>query len=689
MVLPKILFVDDEEEILQSIKREFHFEPFEILTAKSAVEALKILAGEHVDIIVSDDRMPGMSGSELLAEVNRLHPEICKIMLTGHGNFASVVRSINEARIYRFLLKPVSGEELIGIIHHALQERAQKNDLAALSQQAGNVCTCAVHFDEAGRPVSFLWSKNTRSLLQIKAGDWLDSWEILEKYLHKEDRERVITFYKSCLSRGICTDIEFRVVLGHGLVRWISQTCEISRNAQDEPIQLLFILKDITEEKRYREWLEEQAFQDNLTGLGNRALLFRFLEELLAASSFVGDVALVFLDLDDFKLINDSLGHLVGDWVLRSFAERLQETAPEGVTQVRLGGDEFAILFHGPNAERQAEKTAGRILQALQEPFQVQEYRFHLSASIGIATNLTTDCKAEDVLRDADTAMYVAKSRGKRGYQVFDTVMHNKTAERFSLLSDMPKAIVDQQISPFYQPIVHLDNLRLAGYEALARWQHPERGMILPSTFIPVAEESGLIATLGMKIMDLACAQARRWQQKFPASPGFMSINVSSLQFRQKDLAKRIAEVLKKHSLDPALLKVEITESGIMEDVELSLSLMDELQRLGVRLQIDDFGTGYSSLSYLRRIPAQTIKVDQSFVIGMEANAEKRAIVKTIIDLAGSLGMEVVAEGVETADQLALLASYGCHYVQGFLFDRPLPPEEAELRRDYSRKEAS
>jgi EAL domain-containing protein (putative c-di-GMP-specific phosphodiesterase class I) len=213
--------------------------------------------------------------------------------------------------------------------------------------------------------------------------------------------------------------------------------------------------------------------------------------------------------------------------------------------------------------------------------------------------------------------------------------------------------------------------------------------MILPSTFIPVAEESGLIATLGMKIMDLACAQARRWQQKFPASPGFMSINVSSLQFRQKDLAKRIAEVLKKHSLDPALLKVEITESGIMEDVELSLSLMDELQRLGVRLQIDDFGTGYSSLSYLRRIPAQTIKVDQSFVIGMEANAEKRAIVKTIIDLAGSLGMEVVAEGVETADPLALLASYGCHYVQGFLFDRPLPPEEAELRRDYSRKEAS
>jgi diguanylate cyclase (GGDEF)-like protein/PAS domain S-box-containing protein len=685
MALPRILFVDDEEEILKSIQHEFHLEPLEILTATSADEALTILAGEQVDVIVSDDRMPGMSGSELLAEVNRLYPDICKIMLTGHGNFTSAVRSINEDRIFRFLLKPVSGEELVGIIHHALQERARRNDLLTLSQQAGNVCTCTVRFDGEGRPVSFLWSRSTRSLLGMKADDPLDSWDILENHLHTEDKDKVISFYKSCLFRGVCTDIEFRVVLGHGLVRWISQTSEVNRDAQGEPLQLLFILKDITEEKRYREWLEEQAFQDNLTGLGNRALLFRLLEEVFCGRTAVGEVAIVFLDLDDFKLINDSLGHLVGDWLLRSFAQRLQETVPEGITTVRLGGDEFALLFQGPNAQKQAEKNVKRILQALKEPFFIQEYKFHISASIGVAVNLSPDCTAEEVLRDADTAMYVAKSRGKQGYQVFDQVMHTRAAERFGLLADMRKALTDNQIFPFYQPIIRLDNLELAGYEALARWQHPGRGLIMPSLFIPIAEQSGLIASLGMTIMDIACARARQWHRKYPSVSTYMSINVSALQFRQEDLAQRIVEVLAKHKLEPELLKIEITESGVMEDVEFSLSIMDELRRIGVRMQIDDFGTGYSSLSYLRKIPAESIKVDQSFVIGMEGDREKQAIVKTIIDLARGLGMKVVAEGVETMDQLLLLKSYGCHYGQGFLFDKPLAPEKAVLRRDYSR----
>lgn len=683
MVLPRILFVDDEEEILHSIQREFRFEPFEILAVTSAVQALQVLAEKHVDVIVSDDKMPGMSGSQLLTEVNRLYPDVCKIMLTGHGSFTTAVRSINEARIFRFLLKPVSGEELIGIIHHALEERARRDDVLALSQQAGNVCTCAVRYDKEGLPVSFQWSKNTRSLLGMSSEDSLDSWEILEAHLHKEDKERVVSFYKSCLSKGICTDIEFRVVLDHGLVRWISQTSEINRDAQGEPLELLFILKDITEDKRYREWLEEQAFQDNLTGLGNRALLFRFLEEAFCGRTAVGEVAVVFLDLDDFKLVNDSLGHLIGDWLLRSFAERLQKTVPEGITTVRLGGDEFALLFHGANAQMHAEQIAKRILQELNDPFLIEGYKFHISASIGVAVNHSKDCTAEEILRDADTAMYDAKSKGKRGYQVFDKAMHNRTAERFQLLADMRKALSDRQIIPFYQPIIRLDNLNLAGYEALARWQHPEKGLIMPSQFISLAEESGLIATLGMNVMEIACAQASQWHERFPKAATFMSINVSFLQFRQQDLAERIADILRKHRLDPRLIKIEITESGIMEDVKLSFSILDELKKLGVCLQIDDFGTGYSSLSYLSRIPAESIKVDQSFVSGMEKDVEKQTIVKTIIDLARSLGMKVVAEGVETVEQVTLLRSYGCHYGQGFFFDKPLPQAEAGLRRDY------
>ena len=683
MALPRILFVDDEEDMLWSIQRDLHAEPFEILTATSAAEALEILAKDPVDVIVSDDRMPGMSGSELLAEVNRLYPEVCKIMLTGHGNFASAVRTINEARIFRFLLKPVSGEELIGIIYHALQERTRSKNLLALSQQAGNVCSYILRFGKTSQPVSFLWSENTRTLLDLGSKDSLDSWDILDRRLHSEDRERVVSAYRSCLAGKICSDLEFRVVLGHGLIRWISQTSEISRDTAGRQLHLLSVLKDITEDKRHREWLEEQAFQDNLTGLGNRAQLFRSLEETLHETASVGGVAVLFLDLDDFKLINDSLGHPIGDWVLQVFAGRLRDAVPEETIVVRLGGDEFALVFCGPMAREQAERSAGDILHRLEEPFLFEEYEFHITASIGIAANIASEYSAEDLLRDADTAMYVAKSQGKGGYQVFTKAMYNRAVARFGLQADMRKALADHHIVPFYQPIIRLDDLTLAGYEALARWRHPERGLIMPAQFIPVAEESGLITSLGMVIMDAACAQAGRWRD-LAGSGQTMSINVSYLQFRQVDLVNRVTEILDRHGLEPGLIKIEITESGIMEDAELSLAIMAGLKKLGVRLQIDDFGTGYSSLSYLRRIPAESVKVDRSFVIGMEVDMEKQAIVRTIIDLARSLGMNVIAEGVETMEQLVLLRSFGCQYGQGFLFDEPLPPEKAEQRRDYS-----
>jgi diguanylate cyclase (GGDEF)-like protein len=448
-------------------------------------------------------------------------------------------------------------------------------------------------------------------------------------------------------------------------------------------LHLLSVLKDITEDKRHREWLEEQAFQDNLTGLGNRAQLFRSLEETLHETASVGGVAVLFLDLDDFKLINDSLGHPIGDWVLQVFAGRLRDAVPEETIVVRLGGDEFALVFCGPMAREQAERSAGDILHRLEEPFLFEEYEFHITASIGIAANIASEYSAEDLLRDADTAMYVAKSQGKGGYQVFTKAMYNRAVARFGLQADMRKALADHHIVPFYQPIIRLDDLTLAGYEALARWRHPERGLIMPAQFIPVAEESGLITSLGMVIMDAACAQAGRWRD-LAGSGQTMSINVSYLQFRQVDLVNRVTEILDRHGLEPGLIKIEITESGIMEDAELSLAIMAGLKKLGVRLQIDDFGTGYSSLSYLRRIPAESVKVDRSFVIGMEVDMEKQAIVRTIIDLARSLGMNVIAEGVETMEQLVLLRSFGCQYGQGFLFDEPLPPEKAEQRRDYS-----
>ncbi|SMP39544.1 diguanylate cyclase (GGDEF) domain-containing protein [Desulfonatronum zhilinae] len=680
---PVVLFVDDEVHVLRSLQRALMDEPLTTLTAESGEQALRTLAREHIDVVVSDERMPGMSGSTLLTEVKNRHPEIIRIMLTGHADLEAAMQAINDGRIYRFLLKPVATDELASVIQKALRERAQSERLLSLSQQAGDVCSFEVLKSSEGR-TRVRWSRNARTLLELPPDADLEDLDLLYSRLHPDDETRVRELNASCLKMLACASTEYRIRLSNDRIRWIAQTSDVAVDPGTEAIRLLSVLRDITESKKQRERLEYQAYHDVLTGLGNRALLLDGLDEALHQSGTrQTHVALLFIDLDDFKIVNDSMGHAFGDWLLQAFAQRLNALELPAAMAARLGGDEFALLLRVDDAE-QAGDGARAVQEALAEPFRHGDYEVHISASIGIALGRGAETAGLDLLREADTAMYAAKYKGKGSFRLFDKSMHDKASERFVLVGDMHRSLARDYFFLAFQPIVRLDTLVLAGYEALARWQHPERGLVMPNTFIPLAEESGLITRLGRQVTEKACRQAREWIDAHPEAPPFMSFNVSVQQLHEADLASRLDAIITDLGLDPGLIKLEITESGLMHDVQLSMDVLARLKALGVKLQIDDFGTGYSSLRYLQRIPADSLKVDKSFVMGMENDAEKRAIVRTIIDLARSLGMTVVAEGVETRAQLLLLRELGCEYGQGYLFDKPLPPEEAAQRRDYA-----
>ena len=437
----------------------------------------------------------------------------------------------------------------------------------------------------------------------------------------------------------------------------------------------------ITEQERISRVLEETkehfrhaAFHDSLTGLPNRSMFTELLKAEIESSKRRNDhiFAVLFLDLDRFKNINDSLGHTHGDLLLVAFAERLERTLRPVDTLARFGGDEFAILLSGMTDATDAVRVAQRISDELSQPFVLDKNSAFATASIGIALSSSGYDRPEDILRDADTAMYRAKENGKARYEVFDHGMHARAVSRLQLESDLRQAIEQKEFSVYYQPIVSLETGRLHGFEALVRWNHPRRGLVLPADFIPVAEETGLIVPIGQWVLNEACVHVRQWQINSPSHRSLsLSVNLSARQVAQPDMLERIKEALESSKLNPHCLKLEITESVVMENAEAAALMFKQLRSLGVQLSIDDFGTGYSSLSYLHRFPLNYLKIDRSFVARLTTDNDN-AIVRTISTLARNLGMEVIAEGIETEEQYQQLKMLGCEYGQGFLFSRPV-----------------
>jgi len=430
--------------------------------------------------------------------------------------------------------------------------------------------------------------------------------------------------------------------------------------------------------KESKEHFRHAAFHDTLTNLPNRALLAENLKFVIERAKQHEDYqfAVLFLDLDRFKNVNDSLGHSIGDQLLIAMARRLESCTREADMVARLGGDEFAVLLDGIPDQNEAAKMAQRIQEKLQSPFNLSGHEVFTTTSIGIALSSTGYDHPETMLRDADTAMYRAKAQGKACYEIFDKGMHTHAVYLLQMENDLRRAIDREELRVHYQPIVSLDSGQLAGFEALVRWQHPERGFINPSDFIPLAEDTGLIVPLGIWVLRRACEQLGKWQWQSAANRSlFMSVNLSGKQVARPRLVSEIRQVLEETRIDPKYLKLEITESAVMENAETAVQLLRRLKALGVQLSIDDFGTGYSSLGYLHRFPVNTLKIDRSFVGRIGEAAENIEIVRTIISLAENMGMEVVAEGVETLSQLAQLRKLNCQYGQGYLFSRPVDAE--------------
>jgi diguanylate cyclase (GGDEF)-like protein/PAS domain S-box-containing protein len=444
---------------------------------------------------------------------------------------------------------------------------------------------------------------------------------------------------------------------------------------------LVFNTRDVSDHRLLEEQLEQRAFFDSLTGLPNRAVFRDRLDHALARSARRGDVlAVLLLDLDRFKFVNDSLGHDAGDELLVAVGGRIQRCSRSSDTAARLGGDEFAILIEDDASEEVAVALAGRLLEALTSPFEVRGREVFIGASIGIALEVGASGQPDELIRNADTAMYAAKGAGKGRCIVFQPTMHQRTLEFFEVQADLQRALVRGEFVLHYQPIVDLETGSLQGVEALVRWLHPTRGLIMPGGFIPVAEETGLIVPLGVWVLGEACRQAGEWRDRFPETSDMsMSVNLSMRQLLEPDLVPRVAEVLADVDLDPRRLTLEITEGSLLQDVGETTAKLGALKDLGARLALDDFGTGSSSLGHLRQFPIDVLKIDKSFVDGLgDTGSDASALVRAIIELARTLHLTTVAEGIESSDQLTELRSAGCDLGQGYLFAKPLPREDLE-----------
>jgi diguanylate cyclase (GGDEF)-like protein/PAS domain S-box-containing protein len=438
---------------------------------------------------------------------------------------------------------------------------------------------------------------------------------------------------------------------------------------------LVLNYRDITERALYEERLSQQAFHDALTGLPNRALFQDRLEHALRQRGQT--VGLLFVDLDHFKVVNDSLGHDAGDQLLCEVAQRLAGCLRDGDTLARLGGDEFTVLMPDLADPEGAELVARRIESRLEPPFELPGQAVFVTASIGIATGVAQHDRSEALLRDADAAMYEAKARGRSGHAVFDPTMHTRAVTRLAIETDLRRAVDNDQLELHYQPIMWLAGDQIVAMEALVRWRRPDGTLVPPAEFIPVAEETGLIRSIGRWVLHEACHQLARWRLDLPQAAGLsMSVNVSARQLQDASIVEDVESALRETGLDPGSLILELTESAVAENVEGAAATLQQLKWMSVQLAMDDFGTGYSSLSSLSRLPLDILKIDQSFVARLDQDAEGRAVVYAITSLATALGVRVTGEGIETASQRSTLLELGCNHGQGFLLGRPAPAEE-------------
>jgi diguanylate cyclase (GGDEF)-like protein/PAS domain S-box-containing protein len=524
-------------------------------------------------------------------------------------------------------------------------------------------------------------SPSIERVLGFSQDEWIEDGGLWDRLLHPDDENRVITNEAECARSGEALVQEYRLSRADGRVIWIRDEMTVVRGASgDHPPLFYGVFLDVTDRKRMEAELERLALYDSLTGLPNRAL---FNDRLLRAIERHGrseTTAVYFLDVDRFKRINDSLGHSAGDEVLREVAARIQRTLRPEDTVARFGGDEFTVLCESVGGVLEAVGVADRLQREIAQPLRAGGAELRLSVSIGVALAESGEAVGSSrLVEDADAAMYRAKERGGDRTELFDTAMRERAVEALAIEQQLQRALERGELRLLYQPLVRLDDGEMVGAEALIRWEHPERGLLTPDKFLPVAEDSGLIVQIGAWAVNEACRRLRDWDRRNGvAAPFGLAVNLSARELTHPDVVSTVLNAMRRSSLAPGRLTIEVTESTAMADRDSGFRALRELSEAGIRIAIDDFGTGYSSLDHLRAMPADILKIDRSFVAGMSANSPDSALVAAAVAMGRALAMEVVAEGIETADQVTDLRELGCPLGQGYLFARPLPPEEID-----------
>ncbi|OKH22104.1 two-component system response regulator [Chroogloeocystis siderophila] len=711
-----ILIVDDVPENLRVLSKTLLGQGYQVRCAKNGAMALMGANTAPPDVILLDIKMPDLDGYEVCRRLKASPTthDIPVVFLSASDDVLDKVKAFEVGGV-DYITKPFEIAEVLARVQSQIALRSAKAEISQLNTQLEQrIQQRTVQLQAANQQLQreikerklaekrlqeseerlesilnsleeVVWSvcPKTRKLFYLNSAaqkvygrpvaEFFENPNLWLEAVHPEDRRKVERSHQMLLQQG-SAELEYRILQPDGTLRWVSTRSRVIYE-NSVAVRLDGIVYDITRRKQAEEQLVYDALHDALTSLPNRNLFMERLESALHRAKRNSNYlfAVLFIDLDRFKVVNDSLGHTLGDQLLCAIADLLQQCLRSTDTIARFGGDEFTILLDDIKDITDAIRIAERLQAQLTAPFQLENHTIFSSASIGIALSSPSYLEAQDLLRDADIAMYQAKEQGKARYAIFDQEMYQKTLKLLRLESDLRQALERQEFCLHYQPIISLTTGKLTGFEALIRWRHPQSGLISPTKFISVAEDIGLIVTIGEWVLQEACRQLHVWQAQFPhLMPLKLSVNIAGQQIREPNFIHQIDRVLTETGLDGSYLQLEITESTLIEYAQETVRTLLEIRSRRIQLSIDDFGQGYSSLSYLHRFPINSLKIDRSFVSGMHSNGENYEIVRTITTLAHILGMNVVAEGVETPEQFSVLRTLGCEFGQGYLFARSL-----------------
>lgn len=672
--LGHILVVDDEEINRDLLRRRLERNGYSVEAVEDGSKALERVQESHFDMVLLDIMLPVVDGITVLRTLREEFPasELPVIMVSAKDDSDGIVEAL-KLGANDYITKPVDFPVALARIGNQLSHRRMKMALKESEERYALALAGANDglWDWDLRTDQMYYSARWKAQLGLTEEDSvLNTPEEWFGRVHPNDLKVLKDKLERHLQDGSSHfECEYRVLHQSGSYRWALSRGMAVRDASGEVYRMAGSQTDITSRKVY----------DPLTGLPNRILFMdRLAHALRRFKRHRGyEFAVLLLDLDRFKIVNDSLGHHIGDQLLIELSQRLNVCVRDGDTVARFGGDEFTILIDEITDVSDATRVAERIQESLQQPFLLGGHEVFTSTSVGIALSATGYDIPNDVVRDADTAMNRAKALGKARHEMFDRAMHTQSSRRLQLETDLRRAVERSEFEVFYQAIVDLADERITGFEALVRWSHPEKGRIPPDEFVSIAEETGLILPIDRFVLKEACRQTKLWQSIY--GPLTISVNLSAKQFALRDIIYVIDQVLVDTGLAAEDLKLEITESALMDNQDSAAEIFHEIKKRRVQLGLDDFGTGYSSLSYLHRFPLDTLKIDRSFVSRMnDSPGEHEAIVRTIVSLAQNLKFQTVAEGIETVDQLQSLQALDCLYGQGYYFSKPMPADEAE-----------